>query len=116
MIYFKAFLICGLICAIGEIILEYTKLTPGHVNTLLAVSGAVLSFLGIYECLLDYAGAGASVPITNFGHLIFKGAYEGFQKDGITGLLDGVFSTSSGGLTVTIIIGFLVALVSKPKH
>lgn len=116
MIYFKAFLICGLICAVGQVILEYTKLTPGHVNTLLAISGAVLSFFGIYELLLDFAGAGASVPITNFGHLIFKGAYEGFQKDGITGLLDNVFSTSSGGLTVTIIVAFIVTLITKPRH
>ena len=114
--YFYAFLVCGFICVVGQVILEYTKLTPGHVNTILAVSGAVLSFLGIYEYLLDFAGAGASVPITNFGHLIFKGAYEGFQKDGITGLLSNVFSTSSGGLSVTIIIAFIVALVSKPKH
>lgn len=116
MIYLKAFLICGFICAIGQTILEYTKLTPGHVNTLLAVSGAILSFFGIYEYLLDFAGAGASVPITNFGHLIFKGAFEGLKQDGITGLLNGIFSTSSGGLAVTIIIAFVVAIIAKPKH
>ena len=78
--------------------------------------GAFLSFLGLYEVMLDWAGAGASVPITNFGHLLFKGAYEGFLSDGFTGLLKGILSTSSGGLSVTIIMAFLVAIFSKPKH
>lgn len=116
MIYFNAFLICGLICAIGQLILENTNLTPGHLNAILVVTGAILSFLGIYECLLDYAGAGASVPITNFGHLLFKGAYEGLKSDGFTGLLKGILTTSSGGLSVAIIMAFLVAIFSKPKH
>ncbi len=116
MIYLTAFITCGLICALGQIILENTKLTPGHVNSILVVLGAVLSFLGIYDVLLSWAGAGASVPITNFGHLLYKGAIEGFQKDGITGLLNNILSKSSGGLTVTIIMAFLVGLFSKPKH
>ncbi len=116
MIYINAFILCGLICAIGQIVLENTNLTPGHLNSILVVCGAILSFFGIYEILLDWAGAGASVPITNFGHLLFKGAYEGYLEDGITGLLNGILSTSSGGLSVAIIVAFLVALVTKPKH
>lgn len=116
MIYINAFLVCGIICALGQLVLEYTNLTPGHLNAILVIVGAFLSFLGVYEVLLDYAGAGASVPITNFGHLLFKGAYEGFMNDGMTGLLKGILSTSSGGLSVAIIMAFLIAIFSKPKH
>ena len=116
MIYLNAFILSGIICAIAQIIIEYTNLTPGHVNAILVVVGAVLSFFGVYEILLKWAGAGASVPITNYGHLLFKGAYEGFIEDGMTGLLDGIMSTSSGGVAVTIIIAFIVAVIFKPKH
>ena len=116
MIYLNAFILCGLICAVGQLIIEFTSFTPGHVNAFLVILGAVLSFLGIYELLLSWAGAGASVPITNFGHLLFKGAYEGFLNDGITGLLSGILSTSSGGLSVTIILAFVIAIIFKPKH
>ena len=116
MIYLNAFILSGIICAIAQIIIEYTNLTPGHVNAILVVAGAVLSFFGVYEILLKWAGAGASVPITNYGHLLFKGAYEGFIEDGMTGLLDGIMSTSSGGVAVTIIIAFIVAVIFKPKH
>ncbi len=116
MIYLNAFILSGIICAIAQIIIEYTNLTPGHVNAILVVAGAVLSFFGVYEILLKWAGAGASVPITNYGHLLFKGAYEGFIEDGMTGLLDGIMSTSSGGVAVTIIIAFIVAIIFKPKH
>ena len=116
MIYINAFLVCGLICAIGQIILEYTNLTPAHVNAILVVSGAALSFFGIYEELITVAGAGASVPITNFGYLLFKGAYEGFLENGFTGLLNKILTTSSGGLTFTIVIAFFVSVFAKPKH
>lgn len=116
MIYLQAFIVCGLICAIGQIIIENTNLTPGHVNAILVIAGAVLSFFGIYDLLLSWAGAGASVPITNFGHLLFKGAYEGFLSDGMTGLLNGILKTSSGGLAVTIILAFVVAVFTKPQN
>lgn len=116
MIYINAFLVCGVICALAQIVLEFTSLTPGHINALLVVLGAFLSFFGVYDTLLDFSQAGASVPITNFGHLIFKGAYNGFVSDGITGLLNGILSTSSGGLSVAIIMAFLVSIFSKPKH
>lgn len=116
MIYLNAFILCGVICAVGQLVLEYTKLTPAHINTILVIVGALLSCFGIYEILLDWAGAGASVPITNFGHVLFKGAYEGFLEDGMTGLLNGILSGSSGGLTVTIIIAFIVSIFTKPQH
>ena len=116
MIYVNAFILSGVICAVGQIILENTKLTPGHVNTLLVIIGAVLSFFGIYEIMLSWGGAGASIPITNFGHLLFKGAYEGLQNNGITGLLKEILSTCSGCLSVTIILAFIVAIFTKPQH
>ena len=116
MIYLNAFILCGLICALGQLFIDFTNLTPGHVNAILVIIGAFLSFLGVYECLLSWAGAGASVPITNFGHLLFKGAYEGFLNDGVTGLLNKILTTSSGGLSVTIIIAFIVSVFAKPKN
>ena len=116
MTYVNAFIICGFICALGQLIIEFTNLTPGHVNAIFVILGAFLSFLGVYEILLSWAKAGASIPITNFGHLLFKGAYEGYLKDGMTGLLNGILSTSSGGLSVTIVIAFVIGLISKPKH
>lgn len=116
MIYLYAFLTCGLFCAVGQIIIENTSLTPGHVNAILVVAGAFLSFLGLYDKLLEFAGAGASIPITNYGHLLFKGAYSGYLENGITGLLNSIFSTSSGGVTVSIITAFIVSLFAKPKH
>ena len=116
MIYLNAFVMCGFICAVGQLIIEFTNLTPGHVNAIFVIMGAFLSCFGLYEIMLSSSGAGASIPITNFGHLLFKGAYDGFIKDGMTGLLNGILSTSSGGLSVTIIIAFLIGLISRPKH
>ena len=114
--YIHAFIVCGFICAIGQIILENTKLTPGHLNALLVIIGALLSCFGIYDILMSWGGAGASVPITNYGHLLFTGAYEGYVSDGLTGLLNGIMATSSGGVAVTIIMAFIVAVFSKPQH
>lgn len=116
MIYLHAFIVSGLICALGQIILENTKLTPGHLNALLVIIGAFLSCIGIYDILIDWAGAGATVPITNYGHLLFSGAYEGFVSDGITGLLNGIMATSSGGVAITIIMAFVVAVFTKPQN
>lgn len=116
MIYLYAFIICGIICAIGQIILENTNLTPGHLNTIFVIVGAVLSFFGIYELLIEWGGSGATIPITNFGHLLFKGAYEGFTKYGITGLFKNILTLGQTGITVAIIMSFLVAICTKPKH
>ena len=116
MIYINAFIICGIICALGQIILENTNFTPGHLNTLLVIIGAVISFFGLYEILIDWGGAGATIPITNFGHLLFKGSYEGFQNGGFTGLIKGIFTLGQVGVTISIIMAFLVAVCTKPKN
>lgn len=116
MIYVNAFIICGIICAIGQIILENSNFTPGHLNTIFVVIGALLSFFGLYEILIEWGGSGATIPITNFGHLLFKGAYEGFTEGGFTGLLKGIFTLGQTGVTVSIIMSFLVAICTKPRH
>ncbi len=114
--YLNAFILCGLICMLGQLLIELTNLTPAHTNTILVVLGAFLSMIGVYDKLVDFSIAGASVPITNFGHILFKGAYAGFLEDGFTGLLQNIFSLTGGGLTVTILIAFVIGILFKPKH
>lgn len=116
MIYFNAFIFCGFTCLIAQLILENTKLTPGHLNTILVVVGSLLGGIGLYEKFLEWAGAGASVPIMNFGYLLVEAAYEGFKENGFTGLIQNILAGASGGLSVTIIISFLVAFLFKPRN
>lgn len=116
MIFLTAFLFCGLTCLFGQLILENTKLTPGHVNTFLAVLGSILAGLGIYQKFINWAGAGAVVPITNFGYLLVDAAYEGFLNGGFTELIKNIMAGVSGGLTFTILFAFLVAIIFKPKN
>lgn len=115
MIYLHAFIFCGLVCAIGQIILENTKMTPGDLNTILVISGVILSAMGLYDMFIKWAGGGATMPIMNFGHVVFQGAYNGFKQTGLIGLLNGLLS-SSAILSTTIIISFLVTIFFKPKH
>ena len=115
MIYLNAFIFCGLVCAIGQIILEYTSFTPGDLNCILVIIGIILSAIGLYEIFIEWAGGGATMPIMNFGHVVFKSAYEGFTQSGITGLLTGLLKNSLV-LSVTIIISFFVGLIFRPKH
>ena len=116
MIYLKAFLICGLFCMISQIILEYTKLTPGHVNTLFVIIGSILTGLGIYDKLIDFSKIGSSLPITNFGYLLTKCAIEGFEESGLLGLLNNTVTLCSLGIVATILISFFITLIFSPKH
>lgn len=116
MIFINAFLIGGLICTIGQIILDNTNLTYGHLNSLFVIIGVFLSFIGVYDVLLNYSEVGSSIMITNFGNLLYEGAIVGFKENGIFGLLTNIFSYTSAGLAVTIIMSFLVAIISKPKN
>lgn len=113
---FNAFIFCGLVCLIGQIILDNSKLTPGHLNTLFVVVGSILTGLGIYKKFIFWAGAGATVPITNFGYLLTSSAIEGFREFGFIGIFTGLLTSASGGLTVTIIISFVIAALCKPKN
>ncbi|MDO7787778.1 stage V sporulation protein AE [Desulforamulus aquiferis] len=114
-VYLWAFVVGGLICVIGQILLDVAKLTPAHVMSILVVSGAVLSGLGLYEPLIDFAGAGATVPITSFGNSLTKGALSEAERTGLVGIITGIFEVTSAGISAAIIFGFIAALLFKPK-
>lgn len=115
MIFFWAFVVGGLICVIGQLMLDVFKLTPGHMLSTFVVVGAVLSGFGLYDKLIDFAGAGATVPIMSFGNSLVKGALQEAEKHGIIGVATGMFEVTSAGISAAIIFGFLGALLFKPK-
>lgn len=113
--FFWAFVVGGLICVVGQLIMDFFKLTPGHMLSLLVVIGALLDGFGLYEPLVDFAGAGATVPITNFGNTLVHGAMQEAEKHGIVGVLTGMFEVTSSGISAAIVFAFLGALLFKPK-
>ena len=110
-----AFVIGGFICVIGQIMMDVFALTPAHTMSTLVVAGAILSGLGLYEPLIKFAGAGATVPICSFGNSLLKGALTELEKDGPIGILTGIFELTSSGISSAIIFGFLSSLIFKPK-
>lgn len=116
MIYVNAFLFCGLVCLISQIILDNTKLTPGHVTSLFVVIGAFLDIFGIYDKIVLYCGAGALIPITSFGHLLVHGAMDLAGELGPLGLCFGIFDLTAAGISVAIFAAFVLSLIFKPKH
>ena len=115
MIYINSFLFCGVICLIGQIILDNTKLTAGHITSLFVVIGAFLDTFGIYDKIIMYVGGGALVPITSFGHSLIHGALEKAQNFGLIGLLMGMFDLTASGITAAIIFTFIFSLFFKAK-
>lgn len=115
MIFFWAFVVGGLICVIGQIMFDVFKLSPAHTLTTLVISGAVLDGLGLYEPLIDFAGAGATVPITSFGNSLVHGAMQEAEKHGLIGVVTGMFEVTSAGISAAIIFGVIGALIFKPK-
>lgn len=113
--YLWAFVVGGLICVIGQLLMDVGKLTPAHTMSLLVVSGAVLGGLGLYEPLIDFAGAGATVPITSFGNSLVHGALAEAEATGIVGIMTGIFEVTSAGISAAIIFGFLASLLVRPK-
>lgn len=113
--FFWAFVIGGLICVIGQIMFDVFKLTPAHTLSSLVVAGAIFAGFGWYEPLADFAGAGATVPITSFGNTLVNGAMQEAQQHGIVGVMTGMFEIASAGISSAIIFGFLGALIFKPK-
>ncbi|MDE6956869.1 MAG: stage V sporulation protein AE [Lachnospiraceae bacterium] len=113
--YVKAFLIGGIICAVVQILLDRTKLMPGRVMVILVCTGAVLGFLNIYEPLAKFAGAGATVPLSGFGNLLWKGVKKAVDKDGFLGLFMGGFTASAVGISAALIFGYLASLLFEPK-
>ena len=115
MIYIKAFLFVGLISMIGQIILDNTKLTPGHITSLFVICGTILSFLGIYDYFVKFASIGASVPITSFGNLLYKATLEGYYNNGFIGLFSNMLTTTSAGISSAIIFALIISIFFKAK-
>ncbi|MDS0526923.1 stage V sporulation protein AE [Clostridium sp. SHJSY1] len=115
MTFIWAFCVGGLICVIGQIMMDVFKLTPAHTMSTLVVIGAILGGLGLYEPLIKFAGAGASVPICSFGNSLVKGALMEAQETGIIGVLTGLFEITSAGISTAIIFSFIASLLFKPK-
>ena len=115
--YLNAFLCGGVLCVIGQILIDRTKLTPARILVCYVTAGVVLSGVGLYQPLVDWAGAGATVPLTGFGHLLAKGVRKAVEKDGLLGVLTGGITAAAGGITAAIFFGLLAALLfkSKPK-
>jgi len=113
--YLKAFIIGGIICAIGQVFINKTKLTPARILVGFVVSGVILSALGFYEPLVEFAGAGATVPLSGFGHSLAKGVRAAVADKGFLGAFTGGLSATAGGITAAIVFGFIIAVFFKPK-
>lgn len=111
----KCFIVAGIICVIGQILIDKTKLTPARILVIFVTTGAVLGGLGIYQYLVDFAGAGATVPLTGFGYNLAKGAIEGVKQSGIVGAFTGGVKAAAGGIAAAVFFGYLASLISKPK-
>ena len=112
----KAFVVGGLICLIGQILIDITKLTPGRILVAFVVMGVVLTAVGLYEPLVEWAGAGATVPLTGFGYTMAKGVEQAIAQQGIRGILTGGFTASSAGVTAAILCGLIASFLAKPKE
>ncbi|GFN35932.1 stage V sporulation protein AE [Tepidimicrobium xylanilyticum] len=113
--YLKAFVVGGLICVIGQILINTTKLTPAHILVTFLVAGVVLGAIGLYEPLVKFGEAGATVPISGFGYSLSKGAIEGVKSKGIIGAFTGGLEATAGGIAASIIFGYIMAIVFNPK-
>ncbi|MEG0026065.1 MAG: stage V sporulation protein AE [Bacilli bacterium] len=115
MIYLYAFLFAGLVCFIGQVILDNTKLTPGYITTIFVIVGSFLDVFDIYDKFVLFAGGGALVPITSFGHLLIHGAMERACEVGVMGLFIGMFDLATSGIIAAIVFSFFLALIFKPR-
>lgn len=116
MLVINSFLFCGFICLISQIILDNTKLTPGHITSILVVVGAFLDSFSLYDKIILYVGGGAQIPITSFGHSLVHGALAKANSLGIVGIIAGMFDLTAAGITSAIIFSFIFALIFKPKN
>ena len=112
--YLKAFLVGGILCVIGQLLIDKTKLTPARILTAYVVAGVFLSAVGLYEYIADFGGAGASIPLTGFGHTLAKGAREAVDEMGLLGAFIGGLRASAGGITAAVVFSLMFALVTRP--
>ena len=115
MLLLRCFIVGGIICIIGQILIDKTKLTPARILVIFVTTGAILGGLGIYQYLVDFAGAGATVPLTGFGYNLAKGAIEGVKQAGLVGAFTGGVKAAAGGIAAAVFFGYLASLISKPK-
>ena len=113
--YIYAFLIGGILCVIAQILIDKTKLTPARILVIYVTAGVILTALGLYEPLVDLAGAGATVPLTGFGYALAKGIEESVAKDGFIGAFSGGLTACSAGIAAAVFFGFIMALIKKPS-
>lgn len=114
--YLKAFVVGGLICVLGQILIDKTKLTSARILVIFVVTGCILGGLGWYQSLVDFAGAGASVPLFGFGNVLARGVMEEIDKVGAIGIITGGLKAASGGITVAIVSAFIMACIFNPKE
>ena len=115
MMFLKAFVVGGLICVIGHLLIDLTKMTPAKILVLFVCLGVLLGAFGIYDKLVDFAGAGATVPLTGFGNSLANGVKEAIREQGFTGIITGGLSACAGGVTVAVLSGLVVALFARSK-
>ena len=113
--YVKAFIVGGLLCVIAQLLIDYTKLTPAKILVSFVVLGVILGGIGLYEPLVEFAGAGASVPLLGFGNTLARGVREAVAEKGFLGVLTGGLKATAGGITVAIVSGLIVSLIFKPR-
>ena len=113
--YLKCFAVGGLLCVAGQLLIDYTRLTPARILTIFVVAGVVLGALGLYQPLVDWAGAGATVPLTGFGNALAKGVKKAVAESGLLGAFTGGLTASAGGICAAVLFGLLAALLSRPK-
>ena len=111
----KCFIVAGIICVIGQILIDKTKLTPAKILVIFVTTGAILGGLGIYKYLVEFAGCGATVPLTGFGYNLSKGAIEAVKESGLPGAFTGGVKAAAGGIAAAVFFGYLASLISKPK-
>ncbi len=111
----KAFLVGGTLCAVGQVLIDYTKLTPARILVCYVVMGVLLGGIGVYEPLAEFAGAGATVPLTGFGYLLAKGVRQAVEEQGLIGVLTGGLTATSAGIAAAILFGFVMALLFRSK-
>ena len=116
MTYIYSFLFCGFVCLLGQIILDNTKLSTGHITSMFVVIGAFLDTFNIYDNIIIHVGAGAMIPITSFGHSLIHGALAEAEKTGIIGILTGMFDLTATGITAAIVFTFVLTLIFKPQN
>jgi stage V sporulation protein AE len=114
-IYLTAFLIGGLICGLGQIMLDNTKYTPAHLLVFLVVIGAIITGFGWYEPLIKFSGAGVTIPVSNFGYILTKGVLMEAERDGLLGLFKGVLEIASAGVSASVIIAFFISIIFNPR-